>query len=84
MRWVSESVPVRGRASRRALRSGGGYYHWTAVLQNHAWANRFEPGLETGIRFTDDRSPVEVWSEQINLEARRDLHEFFGEEGRVW
>ena len=67
-----------------AMRSGDQAFHWKVVQQNHAWDNRFEPGLDRGIVFTDDRSPVELWSEAINLEARRGLHEFFGEEGRVW
>lgn len=69
---------------REALESGDSAFHWKVVKQNHAWANRFEPGREQGVVLTDDRSPVELWSEQINLEARRGLHEFFGEEGRVW
>jgi spermidine synthase len=69
---------------RAALESGDSAHHWKVVKQNHAWANRFEPGMDRGIVLTDDRSPVEIWSEQINLQARRVLHEHFGEDGRVW
>jgi spermidine synthase len=69
---------------REALETGDSALHWKVVKQNHAWLNRFEPGLDHGLVLTDDRSPVEIWSEQINLQARRVLHEHFGEEGRVW
>jgi spermidine synthase len=50
----------------------------------HAWDNRFEVDA-AGIRvLTDDLNPVDIWSERINLVARKDLHEFFGSEGTSW
>jgi spermidine synthase len=67
-----------------AMLTGDMEYHWKVVQQNHSWDNRFEPGITWGLVLTDDRSPVELWSERVNFEARRDLHEFFGEDGRVW
>ena len=67
-----------------AMQSGDHAWHWAVVQQNHAWDNRFEAGNDRGLVLTDDRSPVELWSEQVNLEARRGLHEFFGKDARVW
>jgi spermidine synthase len=50
----------------------------------HAWDNRFEVDV-TGVQvLTDDLNPVDVWSERINLVARKDLHEFFGSSGVTW
>ena len=50
---------------------------------NHAWDNRFEPDV-TGVPvLTDDLNPVDLWSDRINLVARRDLHEYF-EAGVGW
>jgi spermidine synthase len=46
--------------------------------QNHAWDNRFEPPVEGAIVLTDDLNPVDLWSDRINLAARRELHETFG------
>ena len=43
----------------------------------HAWDNRFEVD-PTGVPIlTDDHNPVDVWAEQVNLVARRLLHEHF-------
>jgi hypothetical protein len=67
-----------------AMRTGDMEFHWKVVQQNHAWLNRFEPGTDRGIVLTDDRSPVELWSEEINRTARRQLHSYFGEDERVW
>lgn len=67
-----------------AMATGDQEFHWTVVQQNHAWLNRFEPGLDRGIVLTDNRSPVELWSEEINRQARRQLHEFFGDDERFW
>jgi len=58
------------------------YLHWTIVLRNHAWDNRFTP--QGGQILTDDLNPVDVWAERINLVARRDLHRFFGKETPTW
>jgi len=51
------------------------YWHWVSVTRNHAWQNRFDPAPEGGRILTDDRTPVDLWAEEINLEARRRLHE---------
>ncbi len=45
-----------------------------------AWDNRIKPGTEGAVRLTDDLNPVDLWSEQINLSARRALHEYFQDE----
>jgi predicted membrane-bound spermidine synthase len=50
------------------------YWHWAVVTRNHAWDNRFDPGPEGGRILTDDLSPVDIWAEEINLQARRELH----------
>jgi hypothetical protein len=43
----------------------------------HAWDNRFEVD-PTGVPvLTDDHNPVDIWAEQVNLAARRVLHEHF-------
>ncbi|TMQ69956.1 MAG: hypothetical protein E6K80_10040 [Candidatus Eisenbacteria bacterium] len=60
------------------------YLHWTVVLRNHAWENRFVPGRTGGQVLTDDLDPVDVWAERINLAARVDLHRFFGRETATW
>jgi len=50
----------------------------------HAWDNRFEVDV-TGVQvLTDELNPVDVWSERINLVARKDLHEYFGSAGISW
>lgn len=46
--------------------------------KNHAWDNRFEPESGGAIVLTDDLNPVDLWSDRINLAARRDLHGRFG------
>ena len=52
--------------------------------RTHAWDNRFVPDI-TGVPvLTDDRNPVDLWSERINRAARRDLHEYFRELGSSW
>ncbi len=50
----------------------------------HAWDNRFEPDTRRAPVLTDDWNPVDLWSEQVNLAARRDLHDYFGEKGLSW
>ena len=60
------------------------YLHWTVVLRNHAWDNRFVPGREGGQVLTDDLNPVDLWAEDINRVERRDLHRFFGREIPTW
>ena len=43
----------------------------------HAWDNRFEVDPKGVPVLTDDHNPVDIWAEQINLVARRLLHEHF-------
>jgi spermidine synthase len=50
----------------------------------HAWDNRFTVRPEWGPVLTDDLNPVDIWAERVNLEARKDLHEFFSEKGLSW
>lgn len=50
----------------------------------HAWVNSFTPETEGAPVLTDDMNPVDVWSERINLEARKGLHEYFGADGLSW
>jgi SAM-dependent methyltransferase len=54
------------------------YDHWRVLTRLHAWDNRFEPGRAGGIVLTDDRNPADLWSQQINLVARRQLAETLG------
>lgn len=50
----------------------------------HAWDNRFEVDDPAAPILTDERNPVDVWAERVNLVARRELHEFFREHGIGW
>jgi len=56
------------------------YEHWRVLQRNHAWDNRFEPSAEGAQVLTDDLNPVDVWAEDINRVARRELHELFAKE----
>jgi spermidine synthase len=50
----------------------------------HAWDNRFEVD-PAGIRIiTDDRNPVDLWADRINLATRKALHEYFGSREIGW
>ncbi len=51
--------------------------HWRVVEKNHAWDNRFYPDSTKGILLTDNRNPVDVWSESINIAYRRELQKYF-------
>jgi spermidine synthase len=64
-------------------REGEGWNHWATVQRNHAWDNRFEPPVG-GPVLTDDLNPVDLWAEEINLVARRELHEFFEDKAPSW
>jgi spermidine synthase len=50
------------------------YWHWVVVERNHAWANRFEPKTAGVPVLTDDRNPVDLWSDELNRIARLGLH----------
>lgn len=67
---VEELPPTRSRFS-------------NVYTKNHAWDNRFEPDVSEVPVLTDDLNPVDVWSERINLAARKNLHEYF-ELGLSW
>jgi spermidine synthase len=58
--------------------------HWRGVQMNHAWDNRFVPETRSALVFTDDRNPVDLWTERVNREARRELHEYFRDLPRSW
>jgi predicted membrane-bound spermidine synthase len=59
-------------------------YRFSADYEkNHSWENRFKPSAE-GMILTDDLNPVEIWSERINLQARKELHEFLGRKSFLW
>jgi hypothetical protein len=51
------------------------YEHWRVVTRNHAWDNRFGPKPGWGPVLTDDLNPSDLWAEETNLEARRQLHQ---------
>ena len=52
--------------------------------RNHAWDNRFVPDMKNAILLTDDRNPVGIWAERINLRARKELHEMLGDKSFLW
>ncbi len=52
--------------------------------RNHAWDNRFVPDMKDAIVLTDDRNPVGIWAERINLQARKELHEMLGDKSFLW
>lgn len=60
------------------------YRHWVVVQMSHGWDNRFVPETAKAQVLTDDLNPVDLWAEEINLVARRDLHDFFSEAGLSW
>jgi spermidine synthase len=50
----------------------------------HAWDNRFAAEADGAPVLTDERNPVDVWSERINLVARARMHEHFSTHGVSW
>ncbi|RME27324.1 MAG: hypothetical protein D6800_05235 [Candidatus Zixiibacteriota bacterium] len=58
-----------------------GYRFSAAYDRAHAWDNRFEVKPGDGQVLTDDLNPIDVWSERVNLVARRQLHAFFKKAG---
>jgi predicted membrane-bound spermidine synthase len=50
----------------------------------HAWDNRFEVPVAGNQVLTDELNPVEVWSERVNLAARRELHAVWSGRGVAW
>ena len=57
--------------------AGDEYEHWRVLQRIHAWDNRFEPRAEGARVLTDDLNPVDIWAEEINRVARRELHALF-------
>ena len=49
-----------------------------------AWDYRFIPDLKGVAILTDDLNPVDLWSEKINLSARKGLHDYFKQSGLSW
>jgi len=57
------------------------YEHWRVIQMNHGWDNRFDPTkIAGGQVLSDDRNPIELWSDAVNREARADLREYFGDD----
>lgn len=50
----------------------------------HAWDNRFTVDARGARVVTDDWNPADLWAEEINLEMRKGLHEYFGGTGLAW
>ncbi len=71
-------APLEWDYSDLDFRSSPQYYKY------RAWENRFEPDIHNISILTDDLNPVDLWSEAINLEARRVLHDYFGTEALSW
>ncbi len=57
---------------------------WAAQQLKHAWLSQFEPPRQGAVVMTDDRTPIDLWSDRLNLVARRELHQFFGSAGGSW
>lgn len=50
----------------------------------HAWDNRFVPRTEGVPVITDDRNPIDLWTERVNLRSRQELHDYFRARGATW
>jgi len=61
-----------------------GYELGPNYYKNLAWQNRFTPDTRNVPVLTDNLNPVDLWSERINLEARKVLHRYFEESGVSW
>lgn len=55
-------------------------YYWNPSA-NLGWNRRFEPDTRGVAILTDDLNPVDLWSEEVNFVARKDLHRYFDEQG---
>ena len=55
-------------------------YYWNPSA-NLGWNRRFEPDTRGVAILTDDLNPVDLWSEEVNFVARKDLHRYFNEQG---
>ncbi len=52
--------------------------------RDFAWQKRFIPETGAASVLTDDLNPIDLWSEEINLMARKDLHSYFEDLGLSW
>ena len=50
----------------------------------HGWDNLFEPNTRNAPVLTDDRNPIDVWSEDINYASRKSLHSYFSDVKNSW
>ena len=50
----------------------------------HAWDNRFTPRTNNTLVFTDDLNSIGLRAGEINLAARKDLHQYFQHTGMSW
>ena len=50
----------------------------------HAWDNRFQVDVKGVPVLTDDLNPIDVWSERVNLAARKEMHGLFGDRRVTW
>lgn len=50
----------------------------------HAWENRFEPDTGDALVLSDERNPIDVWSEALNVASRKAFHDYFGNRGIDW
>ena len=53
-------------------------------LKDFAWRNKYAPDIKDAPILTDDLNPVDLWSESINYQARKQLHSFFEQEKTSW
>lgn len=58
--------------------------HWAVVQMNHAWFNRFEPPVRGAVILTDDRNPIDLWSDPVQNAARAELHRSFADAPTSW
>ncbi len=58
---------------------------FTAVYDRfHAWQNRFRPDTKNALILTDERNPIDLWAEAMNVAVRKEFHEYFGNAGMDW
>lgn len=61
-----------------------GYKFTLSYYRDFAWENRFTLDPHNAPVLTDDLNPVDLWTEAINLIARKGLHSYFKESGLSW
>ncbi len=55
------------------------YVFTSSYSQVHAWDNRFESVSQDAKILTDDLNPIDIWSERINIAARKYISSFHKE-----